>query len=48
MQHVIARIPATEILIPVGGWNGHIGAAAGVFSDVNSGRNFSNRRAEGS
>ena len=34
MQNVVVKVPDTEILILAGDWNGHVGAAAGVFSDV--------------
>ena len=37
LQHAVAKIPATEILIPVGEWNGHVGIAAGVHSDAHGG-----------
>ena len=37
LQYVVAKVPATEQLIPVGDWNGHIGAPAGVFGDAHGG-----------
>ena len=47
LQHAVAKVPATEILIPVGDWNDHISAAASVYSDAHSGHSFSARNAEG-
>ena len=40
LQHTVAKVPATEILIPVGDWNSHIGAAAGVYSDTHGSHGF--------
>ena len=38
---------ATETLIPVGDWNGHVGASAGVYSDAHGGHGFGTRNTEG-
>ena len=47
LQYAFAKVPATEILIPVGDWNSHIGAPAGVFSDAHGGHSFGTRNTEG-
>ena len=47
LQYAFAKVPATEILIPVGDWNSHIGAPAGVFSDAHGGHCFGTRNTEG-
>ena len=31
MQHAVAKIPGSEILIPVRDWNGHVGSTAGGY-----------------
>ena len=47
LQHTVGKVPATEILIPVGDWNGHVGAAAGVYSDAHGMPGFGNHNIEG-
>ena len=47
LQYTAAKVPATEILFPVGDWNGHVGAAAGGFSEAHGGHGFGTRNAEG-
>ena len=47
LQHTVAKVPATEILIPVGDWIGHVGTAAGVYSDAHDGHGFCACIAEG-
>ena len=37
---VVAKVQATEILIPVGNCNSHVGAPAGVFGDAHGGHGF--------
>ena len=39
-KHFLGKVPATEIFKPVGDWNGHVGATAGVFSDAHGGHGF--------
>ena len=34
LQYTATKVPATEILIPVGDWNGQVDTTAGVFSDA--------------
>ena len=34
LQYMVAMVPKTEILIPVGDWNSHIDDPASVFSDA--------------
>ena len=33
LGRAVAKVPATEILIPVGDWNGHVSATPGVYCD---------------
>ena len=40
LQHTDAKVPANEIFIPVGDWNGNVGAATRVHSDAHSGNEF--------
>ena len=47
LQYAVAKVSATEILIPVGDWNGHVGAPAGVFSDAHGGHGFGTHNMEG-
>ena len=37
LQVAVAKVPASEILIPVGDWNGHVGATAGGYQDAHGG-----------
>ena len=45
LQCAVAKVPATEILIPVGDWNGHVGASAGL--DAHGGHGFGISNTEG-
>ena len=36
LQYTFAKVPVIEILIPVGDWKGHVGAATGAVSDAHS------------
>lgn len=47
LQGAVAKIPASEILILVGDWNGHAGAAASVYHVAHGGLGFGERNAEG-
>ena len=47
LQYADAKVPATEIPIPVGDGNGHIGTSAGVFSDAHGGHGFGTCKTEG-
>ena len=42
-----ARIPASEVLIPLGDWNGHVGADSNGFEEVHHGKGFGVRNVEG-
>ena len=42
----VAKVQATEILIPVGNCNSHIGTPVGVFGDAHSGHGFRTHNAE--
>ena len=46
-QNVMARIPASEVLIPLGDWNGHVGADSNGFEEVHHGKGFGVRIVEG-
>ena len=47
LQSVMARIPASEVLIPLGYWNGHVGADSNRFEEVHHGKGFGVRNVEG-
>ena len=47
LQSTVAKIPASEILIPVGDWNGHVGAAAGAYLDAHGNHGYGSRNVEG-
>ena len=47
LQSVLARIPASEVLIPLGDWNGHIGDDSNGFEKVHHGKGFGVRNVEG-
>ena len=47
LQTVAAKIPQSEVLIPCGDWNGHVGAAAAGFEEVHGGHGWGVRNAEG-
>ena len=47
LQTTVAKVPATEILIPVGDWNGHVGTAAGVYSEAHGGHGYGTRNPDG-
>ena len=47
LQSVMARIPASEVLIPLGDWNGHVGADSNGFEKVHHGKSFGVRKVEG-
>ena len=47
LQYTVAKVPAIEILIPVGDWNGHVGALAGVLIDAHGGHGFGTHNTEG-
>ena len=43
----MARIPASEIFIPLRDWNGHVGADSNGFEEVHHGKGFGVRNVEG-
>ena len=47
LQSLVAKIPASETLIPLGDWNGHVGSGSCGFEEVHWGRGFGERNAEG-
>ena len=47
LQRVVAKVPSSEILIPVGDWNGHVGAAAGVYSEAHGGYGYGTQNMDG-
>ena len=40
LQSTIAKIPAAEMLIPVGDWNGHVGSESVVYNEAHGGHGF--------
>ena len=44
---VVAKIPLSEVLIPGGNWNGHVGRAADGFEEVHGGFRYGERNDEG-
>ena len=44
---VVAKIPLSEVLIPGGDWNGHVGRAADGFEEVHGGYGYGVRNDEG-
>ena len=47
LQYHIAKVPASEVLILLGDWNGHVGAECGDFVDVHGGHGFGTQNREG-
>ena len=47
MQKCISKVPSSEILIPLGDWNGHVGEKADGFEDVHGGFGYCTRKSEG-
>ena len=47
LQFHIANVPASEVLIPLGDWNGHVGTDCSSFADVHGGRGFGTLNNEG-
>ena len=47
LQCAVAKIPTSEVLIPLGDWNGHVGAAGCGFEEVHGSRGFGVRNTEG-
>ena len=46
-QKCISKVPSSEILIPLGDWNGHVGEKADGFEDVHDGFNYGTHNYEG-
>ena len=42
-----SKVPSSEILVPSGDWNGHVGEKAGGFEDVHGGFGYGTRNSEG-
>ena len=40
LRAVTARIPKSEILIPCGDWNGHVGRAGTEYREVHGGKGY--------
>ena len=47
LRCVISKIPASEILIPCGDWNGHVGESVAGYEGVHGGNGWGKRNAEG-
>ena len=47
LNAVVANIPLSEVLIPGGDWNGHVGRAADGFEEVHGGNGYGVRNDDG-
>ena len=47
MHSVATKIPPSEVFIPFGDWNGHVGASADGYEGVHGGFGYGGRNAEG-
>ena len=47
LQAICTTIPPAEVLICLGDWNGHVGAAAGGYDNVHGGHGYGERNTEG-
>ena len=47
LHSIVAKIPSSEVLIPLVDWNGHVGASAGGFEGVHGGYGYSKCNTEG-
>ena len=47
LQEIVSKVPNSEILIPIGDWNGHVGRVTGGFEAVHGGFGYGNRNIEG-
>ena len=47
LNAVLAKMPLSEVLIPDGDWNGHVGRAADGFEEVHGGFGYGERNNEG-
>ena len=47
LQEIVSKVPNSEVLIPIGDWNGHTGRVAGAFEAVHGGFGYGNRNIEG-
>jgi hypothetical protein len=47
LQSFVTKILASEVLIPIGGWNGHVGSKSCGFEEVHKGWGYGVRNTEG-
>ena len=47
LQEIVSKVPNSEVLTPIGDWNGHVGRVAGGFEAVHGGFGYGNRNIEG-
>ena len=47
LQSLMAKIPASDVVIPLGDWNGHVGADSHGFADVHGGFGYGERNTGG-
>ena len=47
LQEIVSKVPNSEVLIPIGDWNGHVGRVAGGFEAVHGGFGYGNCNIEG-
>ena len=46
LQSAVSKIPASEVLIPLGDWNGLVGSEGCGFEEVHGGKGFGIRNAK--
>ena len=47
LQEIVSKVPNSEVLIPIGDWNSHVGRVAGAFEAVHGGFGYGNCNIEG-
>ena len=47
LQFHMSSIPASEVVVPLGDWNGHVGASCDEFADVHGGHGYGTRNDAG-
>lgn len=47
LQNTVSKIPASEMLFPIGDWNGHVGTESGAYREAHGGHGYGVRNTEG-
>ena len=47
LQEIVSKVPNSEVLIPIGDWNGHVGRVADGFEAAHGGFGYGNHSIEG-